>query len=155
MQARIDAIDPAVSLPAYEKDSLLAYNGNKRWEYETAGIIINGHPIKTDADSQRKTTTLDRDMQSGVTTSVDFKLADGTFLIGATMTDIDAFYAGIMAHIDSCYTTESSVVTQINSGAITTSAQVDSAYSSIPVLNPPAAGTMDASMIFTSLNFNR
>jgi hypothetical protein len=127
-------------LSALDKDDaqprLRAYAGLARWTTENKGIWVGTYPIKTDADSQRKTATLNADFNNAVITgTVQFKLADGTF-VTADAALIASFYEGIQNHIKVCYDVEDTCVTDIAAGAITTNDQIDSRFDAVPVLPP-------------------
>lgn len=121
---------------------LSAYAGLKRWLTETAGINSTGSPskpIKTDADSQRKVATLNADFRNSyITGTVEFKLADGTFVV-ANAAMIDGFYRDIQNHIKACYDAEQAAFNAVQNGTATTNADVDAFFAGIPIL---PAGTV-------------
>jgi hypothetical protein len=115
------------------------YSGRKRWSMEVGGITSGGYPIRTDADSQRKTATLNADFQNGVQTDpVQFKLADGSF-VQADAVLVKTFSDGIQAHIQTCYDAEQSAYAGIIGGTVLTNDDVDAFYASIPILPAQSA----------------
>jgi hypothetical protein len=124
---QLTGVDPSTpGAPA-----LRDYAGNKRWNTEIAGTIVNGHPIATDTDSQNKVATLQASFTNGdLTGTIDFKLGDGTF-VTASQADVAAFNDGIITHVQACYTAESNAVAAIGAGTCTTFAQVDTFFASI------------------------
>jgi hypothetical protein len=115
---------------------LQAYAGLVRWTTENKGVWVGIYPIKTDADSQRKTATVHSDFTNGVITgAIQFKLADGTF-VSADAALIASFYEGIQNHIQACYDVEDNCSTDITARVITTNAQIDARFDAIPVLPP-------------------
>ena len=116
------------------KSELYAYAGDKRWRTETAGIMCETYPIKTDADSQRKTATLHSDFVNGIRVDpVEFKLADGSFITADAILVAD-MYGDMQAHIATCYATEKNVHDAIARGDVTTHQAVDDMFATIPVL---------------------
>ena len=121
---------------------LANYSGLKRWTTETAGIMSSGHPIKTDGDSQRKTALVDSNFINGIQTgTVEWKLADGTF-VSADAALVHQFNLDIQSHITACYNAEQACYDAIQAGSVTTNADVDNFYASIPIL---PSGTLPAS----------
>lgn len=122
--------------PSQSKADLIAAAADKRWRVEVGGIRSSnsGHPIKTDADSQRKVATLNSAYASGLFTgSVEFKLADGTF-VAADAAIVGGFYIDIQTHIKVCYDAESACVASINAGTTTKFSEVAAFFDDIAVL---------------------
>lgn len=126
LQAKIDGLEATT-----DWSPLLGYAANIRWQHESHGITVNGHPIKSDADSQRKIAVLQGSLTRGdITEPIQFKLADGSF-IAATAADIDAFNAGIVTHVQACFDAELAARNSILDGSTTTQAEVDAFFSGL------------------------
>lgn len=137
---------PPPSLSGNElKDHLKAHSGFKRFQIETAGIMIGGRPANTDRASQAMITSAWTMVQNDPNTTVEWKDRDGNWstLQGA---QIVQFHSAITSHVETCFSTESDISGQIDSGVIVNEAQIDAIYEQIPHLPPqqPAAMTTTA-----------
>jgi hypothetical protein len=95
------------------KTLFLAAVAEKRWEVETAGVVIGGIRIKTDRESAAKLTAAyvkaDRDPGYAI---ANWKVADGTFV---TLSAAAILAAGdaVSAHVQACFDREAALSVEI------------------------------------------
>jgi hypothetical protein len=116
-------IEPYVE-PDATKDELKTYAADVRWKKETGGTTVGGIPIPT--DDRAKVLLL------GAATSMA-PTDTAKFIVGNTSVDLTgaqfaALYAGLVAHVQSCFETQGAVMTEIDAGTITTTAEIDEAF---------------------------
>jgi len=124
--------------PSYAKDQLLEYVENRRWLAEIGGITWNTWKVATDREaSQGKISssyTLARDGYwpegSG------WKFADGVFRI-LTGPEMIAMALAVAAHIQSCFSLESTLAGNVNNNTVTTKAQIDAAFAELELASNP------------------
>lgn len=116
---------------------LKSYSGFKRFEIETAGIMIGGRPVNTDRASQAMVTSAWTMVQNDPNATVNWKDRDGYWSI-LEGPQIVQFHESVTNHVETCFSTESDISAQIDSGVIGSRAQIDAIYEQIPHL-PPAA----------------
>jgi len=104
---------PAAPTLAETKAQLRAALADRRWRAETAGTMVSGLSLSTDEKTQGKLTAavvasvLDNDY------AVNWKLADGSFLLFDHATLI-AVAQGVRAHVQSCFDREAQLVAAID-----------------------------------------
>ncbi|WP_235918388.1 DUF4376 domain-containing protein [Brucella anthropi] len=110
---------PAPDLPAYA--------AQKRWEKENGGIIVGGAQIATDDRSKVMISGARVAAEKEPNFSTEWKAADGSFLtVNAAM--VIAISDAMLAHVSNCFAIEAQVLTDIESGLITTPQEVDTAF---------------------------
>ncbi len=113
--------------PAVTTADLIAYAAAKRYEIETGGYTYDSHSIATDRDSQSKITSVAVAANTvGSSFSTDWKCSDGTFFT-LDQSGAIAMATAVMTFVSACFATEASVVTAINAGTTTTTADIDAA----------------------------
>ena len=130
----VEALDPGDN-----SIRLMPYAADKRWRIETGGIVVDGHPVKSDDPSQRKVANLKTSFDNGTQADpVQFKLADGTFFT-AGAAEVDAIYSALMAHVQACYSAEENARAAISAGTATTYEAVDAFFAGLTGVAPAAA----------------
>jgi len=135
---------PPPSLSGDElKEDLKAHSAFRRYEVETAGIMIGGKPANTDRGSQAMITSAWTTVQNDPNATVEWKDRDGnwTTLSGQQVVQ---FHSAVTGHVEVCFSTEADVSGKIDSGTVTNKDQIDLIYEAIPHLPPlaPAGTTM-------------
>ncbi|MCY9815053.1 DUF4376 domain-containing protein [Aeromonas caviae] len=97
------AIDPPQ--PVRSKAVLLAEVATKRWAVETGGIIVAGHPIATDRESQAQLTSAYTLLKGGLIADTPWKAADGSFTL-VTLAEIEPVAQAVAAHVRACFAAE-------------------------------------------------
>lgn len=113
--------------PVPTKAQLVDYAKLRRWKKEIGGIVFAGIPIATDDRSQQKIigarVAADADPQwSTVWNGSD----NGLYPVNATA--MVAISTAVHDHVNSCFTVYAAVISDIESGAITTYAEVEGAF---------------------------
>lgn len=107
-------------------DDLPAYAAMRRWQKETAGIMVNSVPVATDDRSKmmlmgaRLAAQADPDFTTQWKTPAGFVTLDAATFI--------ALSDAVLAHVDACFATEAAVLDDIAAGVITTAEQIDNAF---------------------------
>lgn len=114
------AIDPV--LPVRTKESLIAEVAAKRWVVETGGIVVAGHHIATDRESQAQLISAYTSLKGALINDTPWKAADGRFTL-ATLTEIEPFAQAVAAHVRACFSAEQAHGEAIN--ALTTQEELD------------------------------
>ena len=114
--------------PAPSTTELKTYAAGARWQKETGGMTLpNGARIATDTAAQTKIAAAKDAFDNGTLTgTISFKTDSG--FTDADAATVTAVYAAVVGHVQGCYVTERSVCDQIDSGTITTFAQIDEAF---------------------------
>ncbi len=112
---------PHVSHPALSQADLKAYAAEKRWAKETGGTVVLGTPIPT--DDRAKVLLLGAAMSMADTDTAPFVV--GAVAVTLTGAQFKALYAGLVAHVQACFTLQSTCIAAIDAGTITTKAHVD------------------------------
>lgn len=88
------------------------------WRYtkEIRGVSLNGVLVKTDRESQAAINQAYSAMKDGLITSVDWKAADGGFVV-LGLSEITAIAQAVAAHVQGCFTKEKALVEQVNEAA--------------------------------------
>lgn len=95
-----------VDLPLEEaKQSLLAELAAKRWDRETAGVTVEGMPIKTDRESQALLTTVYFKAKLDPNFTVVWKAAPGVH-VPVTGTQLVEVGDVAFAHVQACFARE-------------------------------------------------
>lgn len=119
---------PTMSTPP-TKAQLKAYAADRRWRKETGGVMLpNGVVVKTDDAAQRKVAELRRRADAGEI-ALPFGFKTETGWIDVDLPAIEAIDQAIAAHVAACYVLERQVDSEIEAGAVTTTAQIDAAFS--------------------------
>lgn len=124
----INAAEAFLKAPAAErrKPALVAYAAAARWRKEVGGIVAAGQTIATDRGSQAMVAGAHAYLQQAPDATIHFK-GDAGFVVldAAAMT---AIALAVGAHVQSCFAIEAEVLVDIESGAITTKAEIDAAF---------------------------
>lgn len=109
------------------KDELKAYAAAVRYDKEVGGFTVSGVAYPTDRETQAKLTGAYALAQVNPSILVDWKLPGGGFttLDAAAITAV-ASAVGIF--VQQCFSVEAAVGVDIDSGAITTRAQIDARF---------------------------
>lgn len=99
------AISP--QLPVRSRASLLAEVAAKRWAVETGGIVIAGHHIATDRESQAQLTSAYTSLRGGLIADTTWKAADGSFTL-VTLPEIEPVAQAVATHVRACFAAEQS-----------------------------------------------
>lgn len=119
--------DPTVTAFFDPPADLAAYAAQCRWQKETGGIVVGGMPIATDDRSKMMITgaRLKADADAGFTTQ--WKAGAAVFVTIDAATII-AISDAVLAHVSACFAIEASVISDIGTGAITTTVEIDAAF---------------------------
>lgn len=121
-------VEPFVP-PVATKADLAAYAASRRYEKEVGGIVWNSLLVHTDRDSQGKVIAERLAIEAGERNDPEgWKFADGIFRLVSNEEFISLSNA-IRQHVRDCFAMEALVLAQIEAGAITTTAQIDAAFS--------------------------
>ena len=108
---------------------LAAYAATARYAKETAGILVAGAPIATDRDSQNLISGAYSYVLAKPDATINFKTAAGFVVL--TADQIQAIALAVGGHVQACFAVEAQVDAAIQAGTITTTAQIDTAFSTI------------------------
>jgi hypothetical protein len=118
----------------YTKGQLAAYAADARYRHASGGVAVTSLggavPFLTDPVSRN---TIDSAHNYAVANPghvTDWKLSDGSF-IKLSEAQLATLLQDVAGFVQSCFTCESSTVTSINAGTITTLAQIDAAFAAI------------------------
>lgn len=112
--------------PEPEPIDLIAYTAYKRWEKETGGIEVNGQIIDTSRESQSMITGAYSYSQAHPSELIQFKAASGWVTLDAPT--MAAIATAVGAHVQACFALEASVASQVGSGTITTTGEIDAMW---------------------------
>nr|WP_278521055.1 DUF4376 domain-containing protein [Brucella anthropi] len=108
--------------------TLQEYAAAKRWEREVNGTVWNGWPVLSDRESQSKIIAEAVTIEKGERVDGDpWKFADGEFR-PLTNDEMDELAAAVRMHVRNSYGIEAQVLAAIETGSITTDAQIDAAF---------------------------
>lgn len=115
-------------LPALQKRNLIAYAADRRWRREVGGIVVEGVPVATDDRSKVMIVGARVAAAADPAWSTTWHGADGQVypIDAATMIAISV---EVEAHVNSGFATFAQVKADIEAGTITSTAQVDVAFS--------------------------
>jgi len=91
--------------PVRTKESLIAEVAAKRWKIETGGIVVAGHSIATDRESQAQLNNAYTSLKSGLIADTPWKSADGSFTL-VTLTELEPFAQAVATHVRACFFAE-------------------------------------------------
>ena len=94
------------------RDALFAALSNRRWQAETAGIVVGGAPIRTDRESQSVLTSAYVQAMGNPDFSVRWKIGQGQFVTLNAATII-AIGDAVTAHVQACFDHEDELTTAI------------------------------------------
>ena len=119
---------------------LTAYTAYARFNHASGGVVVTslGGPILFLTDPVSRNTinsAYDFMTHKGGGYTVQWKLSDGTF-ITLNVTQMTTLMDDVATFVQSCFTCESTTVSAINGGTITTQVQVDSAFAAISNVFP-------------------
>lgn len=106
---------PEETLESVRREKLLEIAA---WRYleETKGVYINGNLISTTRDSQASLTATFTSMKEGFISTVNWKMADGTF-VTLSLSDITAIAQAVVSHVQSCFDREANYITMVNNAS--------------------------------------
>ncbi len=106
---------PEETLESVRRDKLLEVAA---WRYakETEGVYINGNLISATRDSQASLTATFTSMKEGFINTVNWKMADGTF-VTLSLSDITAIAQAVVSHVQSCFDREAYYITMVNNAS--------------------------------------
>jgi hypothetical protein len=113
------------------KSNLLSYSENVRYTLMIGGITVSGVFVTTDLPSQQALHATYTYCQINTGVTIQWKLPDLTFH-AYTAAEINNVFNKTMVFVENCFNKEATVNSQIKSGAVTTNAQIDSAYAAVP-----------------------
>lgn len=120
----LSAAEAAALVPARPTpDDLRTHAAARRFDRETAGIVIGGVTVDTSRTSQALITGALAYVQTAVDASVEFKAASGWTTLSAD--EILNVALAVGAHVQHCFAAERSVDEAITAGSVTTYAQID------------------------------
>jgi hypothetical protein len=94
----------------------LAQVAATRYALVAGGVTINGHPFTTDLESRANWDSVYLSALGNTAMTIQWKLSTGVFLL-LTAAQILAAGQALLAFVQSCFTYEQSLVTQINAAA--------------------------------------
>ena len=121
---------PPGPLPPPTKPELIAYSANARFNKASGGVTVAGAPYYSDPTARNTLASAHDYAVANPGHITDWKLADGTFIQLDEPTLAHSLQQ-MATFVQSCFTCESTSLTAINSGTMTTIAQVDAAYAAI------------------------
>jgi hypothetical protein len=119
----------------YTHGQLAAYAADARFRKASGGCTIGGKPYLTDPVSRNTVSSAHDYAVANPGHITDWKLADGTF-IQLNETQLAHVLQEMATFVQSCFTCESTTVTNINGGSVTTLAEVDAAFAAISNVFP-------------------
>lgn len=108
--------------PTISPQSLLAGVANKRWEVETGGVMVGGHRIATDRESQAQLNSAYSSLKLGLIDDTPWEDASGNFTL-VTLVELEPVARAVAQHVRACFTAEQAHTVAIN--GLTTQAQLD------------------------------
>ncbi|MDF3936647.1 DUF4376 domain-containing protein [Pseudomonas citronellolis] len=105
---------PELVAPAVDVAALIAA---RRYQAETAGIVVNGTHVPTDRDSQALVTGAALAAVIGTAYTCQWKTAEGFVTLDAT--SIIAMATAMRAHVQACFDREASLLAELKDGAYT------------------------------------
>ncbi|MDQ2083092.1 DUF4376 domain-containing protein [Xanthobacteraceae bacterium Astr-EGSB] len=109
---------------------LVAYAAATRWRRETGGVTIAGVTVATDRESQAMLSGAHAYVQANpAAATIRWKSEDGFVALDAPQ--ITALALAVGAHVQACFTAEADIAAGIESGTITTRAEIDAAFAAI------------------------
>lgn len=87
------------------KALLLSEVATKRWQVETGGIVVAGHLIATDRESQAQLNSVYVSLKNGLIADTAWKGTDGVFTL-VTLADLEPVAQAVAAHVCACFSAE-------------------------------------------------
>lgn len=115
---------------APSKEALRAYAANARFDKETSGVTVDGVTFPTDRETQSKFAAAVILSQINPAATFHWKLKNNQF-VDLDAAKILAVASAAGAHVQACFAAEGATVTSINSGTITTKAQIDAEFAAL------------------------
>lgn len=103
------------------------YAADARWRKETEGITVSGLRIFTDDRSKMMVMGARIKAENDPNFSTQWKGADGEF-VQVDAATIIAISDAVLAHVDSCFAVEATVLAGIEAGTITSAAEIDAVF---------------------------
>jgi len=125
----VSARSDKMSNPTTAKMILTNTAAKTRYSKEIGGITVDGMTIDTSRTSQAQIQGAYSIAQANSSATFQWKTGAGQFTT-LTAAQIISMAQAVAAFVQSCYAQEASVVSQINSGTLTTIAQVKAAFTS-------------------------
>lgn len=97
--------------PTVTREQLLARIAARRWDAQSAGIVLNGTPISTDRDAQTTITSALLAWPESLE-SVEWKAADGSFLT-VTKAQLQVILSAGFTYIQACFAREGELVAAV------------------------------------------
>ena len=122
----------------YRHGQLAAYAAYVRYNLASGGVTISSLsavPFLTDPTSRNTVNSAYQYAQANPAHITDWKMSDGGF-IQLSNTQMATANNDMTVFVQSCFTCEGNTVGSINSGAITTLAQIDAAFAAISNVFP-------------------
>lgn len=93
-------------------DSIKVALAAHRYDIQTGGVVIDGHPFRTDIDSQFALTGAFMAAQANPAISINWKMADGTFATLNAAAITSAWSQG-MGFVQKCFDSEKTVIAAV------------------------------------------
>lgn len=107
--------------------NLYEYAAQRRWEKEVGGVEVGGITVMTDDRSKTLIAGARMGADNDPSFTAQFKPAGGSFMEIDAVT-IAAISDAVLAHTQACFAIEASVVSSIDAGTITSTAEIDAAF---------------------------
>jgi hypothetical protein len=118
----------------YSKPQLAAYNADARYRKASGGIKVTSLggavPFLTDPQSRNTVNSAYQYAVANPAHVTDWKMTDGSF-VKLNLTQLTTLNNDMTTFVQSCFTCESTTLTSINGGSVTTLTQIDTAFSAI------------------------
>ena len=125
-------IQPSPS--TYTKGQLAAYNADARFRRASGGIVVTSLggtvPFLSDPISRNTINSAYQYAVANPSHITDWKMSDGSF-INLTLAQLTTLNDDMAVFVQGCFTCESTNLTSINSGSMTTLAAIDAAFNAI------------------------
>jgi hypothetical protein len=122
----------------YSNGQLAAYNADARFRHASGGVTVSSLsaiPFLTDPVSRNTVNSAYQYAVANPTHITDWKMSDGSF-IKLTNTQLTTLNNDMTTFVQSCFSCESTNLTSINSGSMTTLAAIDAAFAAISNVYP-------------------
>jgi hypothetical protein len=116
--------------PADPSPDLLSYASDKRWKVETGGITVGGVPIHTDDRSKLMLMGARLEAQADPLLIKSWVASDGS-IYPLSAEQIIALSDAVAQHVTDCFERFAQVKTAIDADQISTTAEVDAAFSDV------------------------
>jgi hypothetical protein len=128
-------VQPAVG--AYSKANLKGYNPDARYRRASGGLTISSiSAVPFFSDPVARNTLASANEYAKVTPhTTDWKMSDGTF-VPLSPAQLATASSAMANFVQACFTCESTNLTAINDGTITTLTQIDAAFAAVANVVP-------------------